>query len=121
MTWWPSASPEPRASCRGVHDVSAGGLGVALAEMALAAGVGVATDAVCDHAALFSEAPSCFVVATQTPGELLARAADAGVGTTVLGRAGGPSLTLGGLVSLPVERLHEAWTGAIPVALGDRA
>jgi len=105
----------------GVHDVSAGGLGVALAEMALAAGVGLATDAVCDHAALFSEAPSCFVVATQAPGELLARAADAGVGTTVLGRAGGPSLTLGALVSLPVERLREAWTGAIPVALGDRA
>ena len=47
-----------------VHDVSSGGLAVALAEMAVAAGIGCAVDAVDDPAELFSELPSRFVIAT---------------------------------------------------------
>ncbi|MBA3655128.1 MAG: phosphoribosylformylglycinamidine synthase subunit PurL, partial [Actinobacteria bacterium] len=51
----------------GIHDVSVGGLGVALAEMAMAGGVGASVDAVTNHAELFSESPSRVVVCTDQP------------------------------------------------------
>jgi phosphoribosylformylglycinamidine synthase len=104
----------------GVHDVSAGGLGVALAELALAAGIGVHAGQIADHAALFAEVPSRFLAATRHPEEVIDRAGVAGVAVTVLGRAGGDELRIGGLVSLPVERLRAGWTEAIPAALGER-
>ena len=52
-----------------VHDVSGGGLAVALAEMAAEAGVGCALD-LDDPAELFSELPSRIVVATADPDAL---------------------------------------------------
>jgi phosphoribosylformylglycinamidine (FGAM) synthase-like enzyme len=104
----------------GVHDVSAGGLGVALAEMALAAGVGVQVEEIADHASLFAEVPSRFLAATDHPAEVIDRAGAAGVAATVLGRAGGDELRIGPLVSLPVARLAAGWTEAIPAALGER-
>ncbi|HEX3980917.1 MAG TPA: phosphoribosylformylglycinamidine synthase subunit PurL, partial [Acidimicrobiales bacterium] len=48
----------------GVHDVSGGGLGVALAEMAVRSGVGFSVAGVADHHELFTEAPSRVVVCT---------------------------------------------------------
>jgi phosphoribosylformylglycinamidine synthase subunit PurL len=104
----------------GVHDVSGGGLGVALAEMALLAGVGAVVEGISSHAELFGEAPSRFVVATYHPNEVLSRAKAAGAAATVLGRAGGERLTIANLVTLPVDRLRAAWSGAIPDALGER-
>jgi phosphoribosylformylglycinamidine synthase len=104
----------------GVHDVSAGGLGVALAEMAVASGVGIRVEGVRDHAALFAEPPSRFVVATHRPDEVLDRARAAGVGATVLGIATGDELAIGALVDLPVARLRADWSAAIPDALGGR-
>ena len=104
----------------GVHDVSAGGLGVALAEMAVASGVGIRVEGVRDHAELFSEPPSRFVVATHRTDEVLGRARAAGVGATVLGIATGDELVIGALVDLPVARLRADWSAAIPDALGGR-
>ena len=46
----------------GVHDVASGGLGLALAEMAVRSGVGFRVAGVADHGALFSEAPSRVVL-----------------------------------------------------------
>ncbi len=48
----------------GIHDVSGGGLGVALAELAVRSGVGVQVSGVADHHELFTEAPSRVVVCT---------------------------------------------------------
>ncbi|HXR53602.1 MAG TPA: phosphoribosylformylglycinamidine synthase subunit PurL [Acidimicrobiales bacterium] len=104
----------------GVHDVSAGGLGVALAEMALSAGIGVRVDEVAGHAELFGEAPSRFLAATHRPDEVADRASSAGATVTVLGTAGGDRLRIGALVTLSVERLRAGWSGAIPAALGER-
>ncbi len=101
-----------------VHDVSGGGLGVAVAEMAAEAGIGCALD-VDDPAELFSELPSRIVVATAHPDALGARAAEAGVLATVLGRAGGDRLRLGGLVDLPVATVRAANEGNLGSALGD--
>jgi phosphoribosylformylglycinamidine synthase len=106
----------------GAHDVSAGGLGVALAEMAVRAGVGFSAEGVAvpaDHAELFTELPSRVVVATARGDEVLDLAGRAGVPATVLGRAGGDRLALGGLVDLELAEVREAWSSAVPRALGE--
>ncbi len=101
-----------------VHDVSGGGLGVALAEMTAAAAVGCVLE-VGDPAELFTELPSRIVVATSDPDELCARAVAQGIPAAVLGRAGGDRFRLGGLVDLPVGALEEAEEGNLARALGD--
>jgi phosphoribosylformylglycinamidine synthase subunit PurL len=103
----------------GVHDVSGGGLAVALAEMALSSGVGARLGALAGHAELFTELPSRVVVATSRPDAVLDRAARAGVPAEVLGVAGGDHLVVNGLVDLPVDRLTGAWARALPDALGE--
>ena len=90
-----------RRSCSAVHDVSGGGLAVALAEMAAGPAVGCVLDVAARPAELFTELPSRFVVATPSPDELCAWAEAAGVAATVLGpgrrrasgarRPGGPA------------------------------
>jgi phosphoribosylformylglycinamidine synthase len=102
-----------------VHDVSGGGVAVALAEMAAAAGVGCTVDAIDDAAELFTELPSRFVVATSAPDDLCARAAALGVPTALLGRAGGERVTLGPLLDLPVTALSEAHEGNLALALAE--
>ena len=111
----------------GVHDVSDGGLALALAELAVASGVGLHARgaAVADHVLLFSESPSRAVVCV-APGEngeraaaeLRTRAAGARVPVSELGAAGGERLVIGGLVDVGLEQASEAWRGAIPAALG---
>jgi phosphoribosylformylglycinamidine (FGAM) synthase-like enzyme len=103
---------------RAVHDVSSGGLSVALAEMAVAAGTGCSA-AIDDPAELFTELPSRFVVATTMPDEVTARAARLGIPCSVLGRAGGDRFTLGDLVDLPLTALSEAHEGNLARLLGD--
>jgi phosphoribosylformylglycinamidine synthase len=106
----------------GVHDVSAGGLGVALAEMAVRADAGLVVETPLDgHPELFCELPSRVVTATDRPEELLTRASSAGVPATVLGRAGGARLVVADLVDLSVSDLRETHTGALPRALGEPA
>jgi hypothetical protein len=70
-------------------------------------------------AALFGEAPSRFVVASDQPDALCAQAAAAGVEVTVLGRAGGNRLVLGDLVDLPVDVLRDTYLGSLQHALGE--
>ena len=105
----------------GVHDVSAGGLAVALAEMAVAADCGLVTEdgEAMAHGELFTELPSRVVVATSRPAEVVERATRAGVPVTVLGRSGGDRLRLWELADLPLEQVRRAWSGTLPVALGE--
>jgi phosphoribosylformylglycinamidine synthase len=104
-----------------VHDVSGGGLAVAVAEMAAHAGSGCILE-VASAAELFTELPSRFVVATAAPEELCARAAEAGVPAAVLGRAGGTRLVLGDafdLVDLPLDDVQAAYEGNLTSALAE--
>jgi phosphoribosylformylglycinamidine synthase len=101
-----------------VHDVSAGGLAVALAEMAARARVGCVLE-VEDPAELFSELPSRFVVATAVPDEVCARARARGIPAFVVGQAQGDQFVLGSLVDLPMDALREAHEGNLALALGD--
>ncbi|HLG67077.1 MAG TPA: phosphoribosylformylglycinamidine synthase subunit PurL [Acidimicrobiales bacterium] len=104
----------------GVHDVSGGGLALALAEMADVAGCGCVVEGIEGHAELFTELPSRIVAATADPAALLAAARAAGVPAQVVGRAGGDRLVVAGLVDLPLAAVREARAEALPVAL-DRA
>ena len=101
------------------HDVSDGGLLVAVAEMALAGDLGaelapVDGDA---HAFLFGEDQGRYV-ATLPAGEasaVLGEAKRAGVAAVAIGRTGGKNLTLGGGRTISLEELrlaHEAWLPA---------
>ncbi len=103
----------------GVHDVSTGGLAVALAEMALHAQVGFRVGGVAGHAELFSESPSR-VVACATGAavaEIERRAGDAGVAVTVLGDAGGDRLVVDGLLDVGLAEATAAWRERLPGAL----
>jgi phosphoribosylformylglycinamidine synthase II len=101
----------------GIHDVSGGGLGVALAEFAVRSGIGLRVAGVADHHELFTEAPSRVVVCTTRRNELVSRAAGAGVAFRVLGTAGGDRLVVEGLVDLDVTELTAAWRDHLPSLL----
>jgi phosphoribosylformylglycinamidine synthase subunit PurL len=105
----------------GVHDVSEGGLGVALAEMAVNSDVGffLASDVVDDHRELFSESPSRVVVCVDPDNlEEVARRLDAAdVPFSELGIAQGDRLVIDGLVDVSLADAKAAYQGAIPNAL----
>jgi phosphoribosylformylglycinamidine synthase subunit PurL len=92
-----------------VHDIAEGGLAVALAECCIEGGLGASVDlpAVSD-AVLFGEGPGGVVVAG--PRE----AVEAVPGGRVIGTVGGEALEIGGVLSVPVAQLREAYEGAIP-------
>ncbi|HEX7444239.1 MAG TPA: AIR synthase related protein, partial [Acidimicrobiales bacterium] len=106
---------------QGIHDVSGGGLGVALAELAVRSGVGLQASGVGDHHELFTETPSRVIVCTTDSHRLLSRAADAGVGFRVLGAAGGDRIVIGDLVDVPVAEATDAWRTRLPDLLDDLA
>ena len=98
------------------HDVSDGGLLVALAEMAMAANVGMALDAAPDgiapHEFWFGEDQARYVLAVGDAAGVLAAAAAAGISARLLGRCGGADLTLADGVTISLEecrRTHEAF------------
>ena len=101
-----------------VHDISDGGLLVAVAEMALAGGLGVALDAAPEgrpaHAVWFGEDQGRYLVAA-APDEaalILQEAAKAGLPARRVGKAGGDALKLPGEAPLLLSSLrtaHERW------------
>ena len=103
----------------GVHDVSGGGLGVALAELVVHSGIGIVAGGISDHHDLFAETPSRVLVCTPRPAEVAERASAAGVRFTVLGTAGGDRLVLGDVVDVPVVEAQEAWRGTLPALLDE--
>jgi len=100
------------------HDISSGGLAVALAEMAMASGKGARIDLSeangPAHALLFGEDQARYVIAV--PADLAnficANAEGAGVPFRRLGTVGGSALIVDGLLSLAIGQLrdtHESW------------
>ncbi len=107
------------------HDLSDGGLAVALAECSFGpAGVGAALDLSSDlrpEFLLFHEGPSRILVSTERPGEVQRIAEQHGVpalpaGTAVAGRL---SIRNRGrtLIDCELRRLRETWEGALEAAL----
>jgi phosphoribosylformylglycinamidine synthase subunit PurL len=104
----------------GAHDVAAGGLGLALAEMVAASGLGATIARVADHVELFGESPSRVVVCVE-PEQLttvLNVCEAAGVPTTRIGVAGGNRLSVKDLLEVPVDEVVASWRNCLPEALG---
>jgi phosphoribosylformylglycinamidine synthase len=112
------------------HDVSDGGLAVALCEAAFAGprGIGVRVelaDTLRPEALLFGEAPGRVLVATGSPGEVLRLAREAGVPAQAIGRTGDGRLRIGPpagrpWIDAPIERLRAIWAQAIPRRMESR-
>jgi phosphoribosylformylglycinamidine synthase len=104
----------------GIHDVSGGGLGVALAEMAAKSGIGVSVARVANAAELFAEGPSRVVVCVdpESMGIVENICEQSGVPISRIGVAGGDRFSVKGLVDLPLSEVIDAWTNHIPSALG---
>jgi phosphoribosylformylglycinamidine synthase II len=104
----------------GVHDVSGGGLGLALAEMAVRSGIGFQVARIADHRELFSESPSRAVlcVVPELVGAVENVCAEAGVPVQRIGVATGDRLSVKGLLDVGLEEATGAWRDRLPVALG---
>jgi phosphoribosylformylglycinamidine synthase II len=105
------------------HDLSDGGLYVALAEMVMAGRVGadiiLPDSAMPRHAWLFGEDQARYVLATDEPDRLLAEARAAGIPAVRLGTTGGDALTVSGVGAISGEelrRVNEAWLPAYMAA-----
>ena len=101
---------------RGAHDLSTGGLAVALGRMAIASGVGarVALDASRPTATLFGERAGRAILAVEADrsGELAAALEAAGVPGRQIGHATGASLQLAvgtATMELELDALRQAW------------
>jgi phosphoribosylformylglycinamidine synthase len=98
------------------HDISDGGLFVALAEMALAGkrGADLSSNPALDHISLFAEDQARYLV-TCRPGEaekIGQEAREQGIEVSELGRVKGDSLIVDGSASISLaelENAHEAW------------
>jgi phosphoribosylformylglycinamidine synthase len=110
----------------GAHDLSDGGLAVALVEAVLAAGVGATVElppGLPPLAALAGESPSraLLAAAPEAAEELAGLAGGAGVPAARVGATGGDRLVVPGVLDLPLGRLRDAYEGALPRALGEPA
>jgi phosphoribosylformylglycinamidine synthase II len=111
-----------RGIVRSAHDVSDGGLAVALAECCVCGpekplGVRVEMrEMIRGDALLFSESQSRIVVSLQEKdlGELQSIAAKENVPVQVLGSVGGARFIVRPLLRLPVEEVRTVWSSALP-------
>ena len=104
-----------------VHDVSSGGLGVALAEMAVISGVGFRGARIHDHAELFGEAPSRVVAAVNPEmlPEVEAAAAANGVAVARIGLATGDRFAIKGLLDLEMAAITDRWRSPMSGSIGE--
>jgi phosphoribosylformylglycinamidine synthase len=108
-----------------VHDISDGGLLVALAEMALAGDKGIELEAAPEgtppHAVFFGEDQARYVVAASpSDGASIVQAATAaGIPARIVGRVTGAALKLPGEAPLTLETLKKAHERWLPEFMGD--
>nr|WP_321525125.1 phosphoribosylformylglycinamidine synthase subunit PurL [uncultured Cohaesibacter sp.] len=98
------------------HDISDGGLGVAVAEMAIRAGLGCTIELPSEdtHIAFYAEDQARYLITCDKDGveALIAKAKAAGVPLEQIGSVAGEKLTVAGLGSVDVSTLataHESW------------
>ncbi len=110
------------------HDVSTGGLAVALCEMAFGAGLGVTVDVggdvtgLRDDVLLFGESPTRWVLEARDPDALEAHFREHDVPLHRLGTAGGDRIRIasGGeaRVDVTLQEARDVWTNALPDIVG---
>jgi phosphoribosylformylglycinamidine synthase len=100
-----------------VHDLSDGGLALALAEMAMGGGVGASVEADgADHAFFFGEDQGRYVVTAPATerGTIAEAAKQCNVSLSRIGVAGGDSLRLGQAAPIALAALAEAYESWLP-------
>jgi phosphoribosylformylglycinamidine synthase len=114
-----------RGAIRAAHDRSDGGLGVALAELAIRDGIGMrvtlpAVRGIDRRVMLFGEGPSGIVLVIRTADELLVRAiaTEHDVPLWTLGSIGGDVLEIAPILGTPVQALARAHGDGLGRALG---
>ena len=99
------------------HDLSDGGLAVALAEMALAGGMGAEITDIPSgpgHAVLFGEDQARYLITTSDPSPVIALATQVRAPIRALGRVGGDALILPGETPILLTELQEAHETPLP-------
>jgi phosphoribosylformylglycinamidine synthase len=109
------------------HDLSDGGLAIALAESCLRGGLGCQVSLAGqpgipgDHfTALFSESTARAVVSTRPEhgGQFAALAGELGVPVTPIGTVAGDALDVTGVFEITLDELTRAWRGTLPAIFG---
>ncbi len=106
------------------HDVSSGGVGVALAEMAMAGGRGARVRLPGEaHRALFGEDQGRYLLAVPAGRveAVLSRAKAASVPAAAIGETGGDELIVEGVLAISVEAMRAAHEGFFPRFMGGPA
>jgi phosphoribosylformylglycinamidine synthase len=109
------------------HDVSDGGLLVALAEMGIAGGIGARLEAapaeIVPHAYWFGEDQARYIVTVQAAeaGRVLAKMKGAGVPCARLGTTGGDSIAVAGETPVSVASLKAGFEGWFPAYMSGQA
>jgi len=110
-----------------VHDVSDGGLLIALAEMAIAGGIGAqllaAPESIVPHAWWFGEDQARYIVTlpAEQAGLVLAKMKGAGVPCARIGTSGGDAIAIAGEAPVPVKALATAFESWFPAYMGGKA
>jgi phosphoribosylformylglycinamidine synthase subunit PurL len=110
-----------------VHDLSDGGLLVAIAEMAMASGIGAKLDSppagIPPHAFWFGEDQARYVLTVKTVEvpKIAAAAAESGIPISILGTTAGKQLTLPGEDPILVSSLHALFEGWLPAYMAGGA
>ncbi|HXV29890.1 MAG TPA: phosphoribosylformylglycinamidine synthase subunit PurL [Sinorhizobium sp.] len=106
-----------------VHDCSSGGLALAVAEMAMASGIGASVEAPAGHdpiAVFYGEDQGRYVltVSAANVDAVSARANAAGIPLPVIGKTGGDAVKLGEARTVSVDELRSAHEGWFPNYMG---
>lgn len=102
-----------------VHDCSSGGLALAVAEMAMASGIGAHVDAVGDAdpvCVFYGEDQGRYVLTVRNDdaATVAERASAAGIACPAIGKTGGTTLKLGEARGISIEELHSAYESWFP-------
>jgi len=112
---------DARDQIAAAHDLSDGGLAVAISEMALAAKIGATVNIPEDHFVhLFSETPGRILIAIESEkvDEFIGRAIDLEITTTRIGKTGGDQLIFENLFSISIAEMRKVNSETLPRLFG---
>jgi phosphoribosylformylglycinamidine synthase len=110
-----------------VHDISDGGLLIALAEMAIASGIGAqllaAPASIVPHAYWFGEDQARYIVTVPAAdaGLVLAKMKGAGVPCARIGSTGGDGIEVAGEAQVAIKALNTAFEAWLPAYMSGKA
>jgi phosphoribosylformylglycinamidine synthase len=112
---------DARDQIAAAHDLSDGGLAVAISEMALAAKIGATVNITEDYFVhLFSETPGRILIAIESEkvDEFIGRAIDLEITTTRIGKTGGDQLIFENLFSISIAEMRKVNSETLPRLFG---